>query len=268
VSSIVTDQGVVHYEVVGRGRPVILLHGWIGSWGYWLNTMSCLESHYRGYALDFWGFGDSGKTRGSFQVNDFVELVDQFMDRLGIDAAPIIGHSMGGTVALSLALSKPERVKQIVVVGSPIVGNSLSFWLQLAGKPWIATLLWKFPIFLRIFLKLMSLRATQKSDEWYQMVTRDVSDTTLESFFTSIRSLRYTDLTSLLSNISVPTLGIYGESDIIVNPKQASVLGKNLASSQIEMMPGSGHFPMLDEPVPFNRRLLDFLYQDVQEQLQ
>jgi len=263
VSSIVTDQGVVHYEVVGRGRPVILLHGWIGSWGYWLNTMGCLENRYRGYALDFWGFGDSGKARSSFQVDDFVALVDQFMERLGIDAAPIIGHSMGGTVALSLALSKPERVKQIVVVGSPIVGDSLSFWLQMAGKPWIAALLWKFPVFLRIFLKLMSFRATHKSAEWYEMVTRDVSSTTLESFFTSIRSLHYTDLTPRLSRITVPTLGIYGESDIIVNPRQAGVLGKNVASAQIEMMAGSGHFPMLDEPEPFNRRLLDFLYQDI-----
>jgi len=263
VSSIVTDQGVVHYEVVGRGRPVILLHGWIGSWGYWLNTMGCLEGHYRGYALDFWGFGDSGKTRSSFQVNDFVELVDQFMDRLGIEAAPIIGHSMGGTVALSLALSKPERVKQVVVVGSPIAGDSLSFWLQLAGKPWVASILWKFPAFLRVFLKLMSLKATHKSDEWYQMVLRDVSATTLESFFSSIQSLHYTDLTPDLSGISVPTLGVYGETDIIVNPKQAGVLKQNVAQSQVAMMPGSGHFPMLDEPETFNQQLLDFLYRDI-----
>jgi pimeloyl-ACP methyl ester carboxylesterase len=142
-----------------------------------------LERFYRGYALDFWGFGDSGKHRESFNISDFVALVDQFMDRLGIEAASIVGHSMGGTVALSLALGKPNRVKQVVIVGSPIVGDSLSLWLQLAGRPWVATLLWKFPTALHLFLKVFSFRATHESDTWYKMVMRDVSATTLDSFF-------------------------------------------------------------------------------------
>ncbi|MEM7034036.1 MAG: alpha/beta hydrolase, partial [Chloroflexota bacterium] len=183
MSSIVTDQGVVHYEVAGRGKPVILLHGWIGSWGYWLNTMTCLESKFRGYALDFWGFGDSNKQRDSFQISDFVTLVDQFMDRLGIDSAPIIGHSMGGTVALSLALARPSRVEKVIVVGSPIVGKSLNFFLQLAGNPRIAALLWKIPYALPLFLKLYSPFVVSMPQEWYQMVSRDVSATTQQSFF-------------------------------------------------------------------------------------
>ena len=262
MSSIVTDQGVVHYEVAGRGRPVILLHGWIGSWDYWADTMARLEGSYRGYALDFWGFGDSGKARNSFNVADFVELVDQFMDRLGIDAAPIIGHSMGGTVALSLALAKPERVKQVAVVGSPIIGTSLSFWLQLAGNESIAQLLWKFPFALPLFLKLFSLRATHKPDIWYKMVMRDVSATTLDSFFSSIRSLYHTDLRENVSKISVPIMGIYGKSDIIVNPNQAGVLKQTAHHSQVELLAGSGHFPMIDEPDLFNQYLVDFLYND------
>ena len=68
MSSIVTDQGIVHYETYGSGAPVILLHGWIGSWGLWQPTMEALGRHYRCYALDFWGFGESGKKRDSFLV--------------------------------------------------------------------------------------------------------------------------------------------------------------------------------------------------------
>lgn len=263
MSSIVTDQGVVHYEVAGRGRPVILLHGWLGSWDYWAETMSRLEGSYRGYALDFWGFGDSGKHRESFHVSDFVALVDQFMERLGIESAPIIGHSMGGTVALSLALTKPERVKQVAVVGSPIMGNSLSFWLQLAGRPLVANFLWNVPYALSTFLKLYSFKATHKSGLWYKMVMRDSSSTTIDSFFSSIRSLYHTDLTSQLCNISVPAMGIYGMSDIIVNPNQAKLFSQGISNSHVTMMPGSGHFPMLDEPDLFNQYLLDFLYKDV-----
>lgn len=263
MSSIVTDQGVVHYEVAGRGRPVLLLHGWLGSWGYWAETMAQLQNNYRAYALDFWGFGDSGKRRDSFLIHDFVELVNQFMERLGIDAAPIIGHSMGGTVALSMALTHPERARQVAVIGSPIDGTSLSFWLKLAGEPWAAHLLWQFPFALNIFLKLFSLRATKKSERWFDMVTRDVSDTTLDSFFSSIRSLHHTDLTPRVNNITVPIMGIYGAKDIIVNPKQADTLENHVSHPHVVRLPGSGHFPMLDEPALFHRHLLNFLYRDL-----
>ena len=104
MSSITTDQGIVHYEVYGRGRPVILLHGWLGSWGLWQETMAYLGRFYRTYALDFWGFGESGKKRDTYDVQDFVSLVDQFMDQLGIAQAPLVGHSMGGTVSLAVAI--------------------------------------------------------------------------------------------------------------------------------------------------------------------
>ena len=84
MSSITTDQGIVHYEVYGRGRPVILLHGWLGSWALWQETMAYLGKYYRTYAMDFWGFGESGKKRETYAVQDFVNLVEQFMDQLGI----------------------------------------------------------------------------------------------------------------------------------------------------------------------------------------
>ncbi len=124
MSSFTTDQGIVHYEVYGRGRPVILLHGWLGSWGLWQETMTYLGRYYRTYALDFWGFGESGKKRTSYNVQDFVSLVEQFMEQLGIERAPLVGHSMGGTVSLSVAIQYPSRVKKVVVIGSPIVGSS------------------------------------------------------------------------------------------------------------------------------------------------
>ena len=122
MSSIVTDQGIVHYETYGSGAPVILLHGWLGSWGLWRPTMEALGGQYRCYALDFWGFGESGKKRDSYAVSDFMALVAQFMEALGIEKAPLVGHSMGGTTALGTAIRTPERVTKVCVIGSPIVG--------------------------------------------------------------------------------------------------------------------------------------------------
>jgi len=188
VSSIVTDQGIVHYEVDGRGQPVILLHGWLGSWGYWLQTMEALRDRYRCYALDFWGFGESGKRRNSYSLSDFVGLVDQFMERLGIEAAPIVGHSMGGTVALSLALTKPSRVQRVILVGSPVVGHSLNIFLRLAGKPWIASIVWQMPRALQFGIKAFSPYLVSDSAHWYKMITRDLSRTTLEAVSLSLNA--------------------------------------------------------------------------------
>ena len=90
MSAVVISGGLVHYEAFGRGKPVVFVHGWLGSWGCWLGTMEALASRHRTYALDFWGFGESDKRRASYNISDFVSLVDQFMERLGIQRAPVM----------------------------------------------------------------------------------------------------------------------------------------------------------------------------------
>jgi pimeloyl-ACP methyl ester carboxylesterase len=258
LSSLVTSQGVVHYEAYGRGRPVILLHGWLGSWGCWLGTMEALAPHCRTYALDFWGFGESDKRRESYNISDFVALVDQFMERLGIQKAPVIGHSMGGTVALNLALDRPRRVEKVAVVGSPVDGRSLNLFLKLAGYPWIAVLVWNSPSLLRLGIKLFAPWIAASWSEWYALLMRDLSKMTLESFLWSIHSLHRTDLRPRLGLLRMPALGVYGRGDKIVDPRQARLFDR-VANSHVEMLNGSRHFPMLDEPKKFYSVIQSFL---------
>jgi len=259
MSSIVTDRGVVHYEASGRGRPVLLLHGWLESWIPWMGTMEALGRQYKTYALDFWGFGESGKAGGTFTVKDYVEMVEQFMERLGIGRAPVIGHSMGGTVSLAVALAHPERVKQVVVVGSPIVGDGLALILRLAARRSLASLAYRVPGALPLGVRTFSPFLAKDWKRWYEMFEKDLSRTTLESFHYSIASLRHTDLRPQLSHIRVPTLGIYGRIDRIVSPKQRNVLAENLPTAEISYFENSGHFPMLDEPERFYQTLDEFL---------
>lgn len=258
MSSITTDQGIVHYEVFGRGKPVILLHGWLGSWGLWQETMSYLGRFYRTYALDFWGFGESGKKRDTYAIQDFVSLVKQFMDQLGITRAPLVGHSMGGTVSLSVAIRHPERVSKVVVVGSPIVGSSLAWPLKLAGYRPIAFLLFNMMGVFRFGVRTASPFIC-RDERFADMMDRDLSRTTVESFLLSIASLRRTDLRPMLDQISVPTMGIYGDRDIIVHPKQWQPLEKGISQALIERFPVAGHFPMLEEHHQFSERLKAFL---------
>jgi pimeloyl-ACP methyl ester carboxylesterase len=247
MSSITTDKGILHYEVFGKGKPVIFLHGWLGSWGLWQETMARIGKTNRAYALDFWGFGESDDKLTTYEVHDFVDLVIQFMDQLGIQKAPLVGHSMGGTVSLMTALAEPTRIQKVVVIGSPIVGSSLSFPLRLAGKRFIAELLFRN---FRLFRK--SLKAVSpmicSNPAFPEIIDHDLSKTNLESFLNSIRSLQQIDLRSDLRSIQIPILGLYGIRDNIVSPAQNKQLMQATPLASIEIFPMSGHFIMLEEP--------------------
>ncbi len=259
MSSIVTDRGLVHYEAYGRGRPVILLHGWLESWVPWMGTMEALSRTYKTYALDFWGFGESGKQGGGFAVQDYIEMVNQFMERLGIERAPIIGHSMGGTVSLGLALEYPERVQKVAVVASPVVGDGLALFLRLAARRSLASLVYRVPGALSLGVRLFSPFLARDWKTWYKMFEHDLSRTTLESFHYSIASLRKTDLRPRLKGVQVPALGVYGRMDRIVDPKQGEVLAQHTPVASVCYFDRSGHFPMLDEPDRFYQALHEFL---------
>jgi pimeloyl-ACP methyl ester carboxylesterase len=266
VATLVTDQGIVHYEVYGRGRPVLLLHGWMNSWAVWRDTIQLLGRDFRLYALDFLGFGDSGDQAGNFSVSNFVTMVETFMERMGIVKAPLVGHSMGGTVALSAALRNPERTVKVIVVGSPIQGSSLSLLLKLAAsRNWIAvgqsqpvlynTFQMGFRPFLRGYAHLLARDGTRLG----RMLTDDVAKLSLAPFIESITTLRETDLRPQLAQLTMPVLGVYGTKDLIVDPKQAQVLKASLPPAKIAMFEHSGHFPMMDEPDRFLLTLRDFL---------
>jgi pimeloyl-ACP methyl ester carboxylesterase len=224
--------------------------------------MAYLGRYYRTYALDFWGFGESGKKRESYAVQDFVGLVDQFMDCLGIHRAPLVGHSMGGTVSLSVAIQYPKRVSKVVVVGSPIVGHSLAWPLKMAGRRSVAIVLfnmmWAFRLGMRIASPLIC-----GDPRFPEMMDKDLSRTTLESFLLSIASLRRTDLRPFLPQIKVPAMGMFGIRDNIVSPKQWQPMKEGIPAARIEKFPKAGHFIMLDEPESFTQKLKTFLDDEI-----
>lgn len=234
------------------------MHGWLGSWGLWQETMAFLGRYYRTYALDFWGFGESGKKRNTYMVKDFVSLVDQFMDKLGIVNAPLVGHSMGGTVSLLVALTYPERVQKVTIIGSPVVGSSLALPLKMAGYRPIAWMLFNMFGVFRWAMRIASPLICG-DPRFPDMMDSDLSKTTLESFLVSIASLRRTDLRDSIHNIKVPVMGMFGDRDNIVHPRQWEPLLKGLPNARIERFPNAGHFIMLDEPPIFMDKLKDFL---------
>lgn len=228
--------------------------------------MAYLGHYFRTYAIDFWGFGESGKKRETFYVRDYVSMVDQFMEQLGILRAPLVGHSMGGTVSLSTAIHEPQRTSKVVVIGSPIVGSSLSFLLKLFSRRIVASIIhknmWAFKLTIRILAPFYT-----RDPRWPSMMDRDLARTTLESFLFSIASLRRTDLRPFLNQIEIPIMGMYGDQDIVVHPDQWKPLQQGVPHARIERFQEAGHFIMLDQPDKFMHTLREFLEENSQDEI-
>jgi pimeloyl-ACP methyl ester carboxylesterase len=120
MSAITTGGKLVHYEVLGRGRPVILLHGWVGSWRYWIPTMQLLQNKYRVYALDLFGFGDSAKDAAHYRLEQQIELLGDFIQQLGVAKAALIGHGLGAVVAAEFARRNADKVPRLLIASAPL----------------------------------------------------------------------------------------------------------------------------------------------------
>lgn len=128
MSAITINGDLVHYEVLGRGKPVILLHSWLGSWRYWIPAMQQLSVKYRTYAVDLWGFGDSGKNKLYYGIDGQADLLQQFIDRMGIPKAVFVGHGLGAAV-LAYFATKPESrevVHRMMVISPPLFGRTFA----------------------------------------------------------------------------------------------------------------------------------------------
>jgi len=120
MSAITTGGNLIHYEVLGRGRPVILVHGWVGSWRYWIPTMQQLQLKYRVYALDLYGFGDSAKDPKRYTLEHQIVLLADFMQELGIPKAAMIGHGLGALIITEYARRYADRVPRMLLVDAPL----------------------------------------------------------------------------------------------------------------------------------------------------
>jgi len=120
MSAITIGGDLIHYEKLGRGRPIILLHGWVGSWIYWIPVMQQLQLKYRVYTIDLIGFGDSAKNPEKYTIDDQIDMLKQFMDQLGIPKAAFVGHGLGAMIIVEFALRYPDKVARAVLSSLPL----------------------------------------------------------------------------------------------------------------------------------------------------
>ena len=238
MSAIIIDGNLVHYETIGRGRPVLFLHGWLGSWRYWMQTMEELSFGWRSYALDFWGFGDSDHVTESYHLNDLVRQIDAFMDDLGIWRVSLVGHALGAVAAVHFASMFPQRVERVMAVSLPL---SRAMVAQKAMQPSGGV----FGAF---------------SYRWheYQEIAGELKKTDASAIPRTIDSMVAFDLPQALSALDMPVVLAYGRKDPIVTPLSENLLNPERYNTRLISFDVARHFPMLEERGKFNRLVKDF----------
>jgi len=241
MGALIIDNRLVHYEVIGHGEPVLLAHGWIGSWRYWVPTMEELSAQYRAYAVDLWGFGDSEKPGADYAIDDYTCLVSDFQSQLGMERLHFVGHALGGAVLLRYAAQFPERVRSVTIVGVPLddagLGRSFSGFDGTADT----------------LSKLVARRAK------FPEVEGEAGKADVSAILASLQSVVPQTLRQDLDSLDVPTLLIYGASDPLVRPPNGNVVAKCEDRRRLFLLDRVQHFPMLERSNVFNRLLIDFL---------
>lgn len=240
MSAVVINRGLVHYEAFGRGTPILFLHGWLGSWRYWMQTMESLAVEHRVYALDLWGFGDSDKSDDRFDMDHYVGLVSSFIEELGIIEPLIVGHALGAGVAIEYVSQKVEGVNKIVGVSLPLDPKTID--RRLAGYT-------KESVLSKVF-------------RWKPVLSKEVEQEVARAadgvIPQSLESFAELNVIEKLLNLNCSVLLVYGEKDDVVDPTPVRELDGGLNHIKYVSLSSSRHFPMLDESGKFNRLLKDF----------
>jgi len=126
MSAIILDGSMVHYEALGRGRPIIFLHGWVGSWRYWINAMQVASTSFRAYAIDLFGFGDTARETKYYSIERQAELLGKFLDEMGIGKVALVGHDLGALVGFHFLKARHESVDRMMAVNVPLEISSLN----------------------------------------------------------------------------------------------------------------------------------------------
>jgi pimeloyl-ACP methyl ester carboxylesterase len=240
MSAIILQDEIVHYEVLGRGRPVIFIHGWVGSWRYWIPNMQAASMNFRAYALDLWGFGDTAKEPEKYLLNQQTTLLDDFLAEMGIGKIAIIGHGLGAIVGLMFAEKYPKYVDRVMAVGLPLERSLISTRLEQSQPEELADWL---------------LGDTPDS----QAARMEAPKADRDAILRSINNLQSYQIIELTEQITTPLLLVFGQNDPAVtmaNNDRLLTLPEHMHHIIFDQ---SGHFPMLDQANKFNRLMNDFL---------
>jgi pimeloyl-ACP methyl ester carboxylesterase len=239
----------VHYRDEGAGSPIVLLHGTGASLHTWDAWADVLSASHRVVRLDLPGFGLTGPhPQGDYRIDTYVELVDHFVGRLGLDRFALGGNSLGGQIAWRFAVLHPAEVSALVLVDSAgyprTVGAPLAF--RIGHWPIVSSLL---PHLDPRLLVERTLRQTygDKSrvtpelvERYYELTLRPGN----RAAFAARTATPFEDQTAGLRELHVPTLILWGRKDALIPVSDAQRFAADIPGATLRVYEGLGHVPM------------------------
>ena len=258
----------VRYWEAGKGPAIVLMHGLANSVITWRKNVEALSHHFRVIALDLPGHGLSDMPKVRFGLPEGAAFVASFLDELAVDRAHLVGNSMGGAVALELALARPERAASLTLADSAGLGREIALVLRLGSLPLLGE-----------YARRPTLKGVRNLVRWlvHDPALVDEDELPLRLAYLKregsaqalLRFLRTgvglfgqrpgTRRDASLASLSVPTLIFWGAQDPLFPIRQAEQAARAIPGATLHVFDACGHWPQYEHPDEFNRLLGGFV---------
>jgi pimeloyl-ACP methyl ester carboxylesterase len=257
----------LHYTVQGSGPDVLLVHGWASSGRMWSRLANALEGRARLWSVDLYGFGGSprpphGETIG---VDEHVALLLDFCNAHGIRPHAVVGHSMGGMLALKLALARPDWIEKLVLL-SPVVSGRFGYPFdlnRLVISEWGRSIIGSKAFWTTALDVVMPALATPGhlflEEEAIARIQEDFKRSDWQAAAGALESIARENLMPHLGDIPHPALVIVGKRDMTVPPEEGRAAARRLPRGSLLELPKINHQPLDEAPGPVIRAVDTFL---------
>lgn len=240
-----------HYIAAGSGEPVVWIHGNTGSCRWFERVMDI--PGYRHLAPDLPNFGRSAPLEGVPDIAAYAEAVRAFLDALGAGKAIIVGHSLGGAVAMALATAHPELAKALILVDS-------------CAPTGLKTPETHYPILemMRTNKALLAqafrggVMPTMKDEALFQVLVDDAMLMAAPAWSGNARALERFDRAAACGKFAAPVLVVRGEKDAIITEAMARETAAAFPAARLELLDGVGHAVLVEDPDRFKKLFVEF----------
>jgi pimeloyl-ACP methyl ester carboxylesterase len=263
----------VSYRTGGSGPALLLLHGITNSSETWEHVAPRLTERFTVIAPDLLGHGESATPRGDYSLGAHASGARDVLTSLGIERATVVGHSLGGGIAMQFAYQFPERSERLVLVSSGGLGREVHLLLRAATLPGAEFVL---PLLAHRSLRdagaavagalqRVGLRAGPDLAEMARGYGSLSDEGARTAFLHTLRAVidpsgQRVDATDrLYLATELPSLIVWGARDPVIPVSHAEIAHQGMPGSRVEIFDDSGHFPQLDQPLRFARLLQRFL---------
>ena len=262
----------VAYLDEGQGEVILLLHGMAGSSQTWRSVMGPLSRKYRVLAPDLLGHGNSAKPRSDYSLGAFAVFLRDLLDELGVAQATIVGHSLGGGVAMQFVYQHPDYCQRLILIGSGGLGPDVGWILRLLSAPGAELIL---PIIapppvlsvgeqVRSWFTKRGIGSPRGAEMWSAYSSLADAETR-QAFLRTLRSVvdyrgqAVSALNRLHVRDDMPTMAIWGDSDAVIPVDHAYAVQETRPDVRLEVLPGVGHFPQVECPMVVVDLIEDFI---------